>query len=500
MNWLDKGPGRMSFTRQQREEAIRICRDTDGGTLLMRERKETYLPMFPKETSDVYDARVRSAVLFNVVKQTKNGLSGMVHRKPPTPDDQVPEAIVEHFGDIDRAGRNLSTFSNDTLSEALLDGLSIIVTDMPRIDPEATRDELGDARPYWFIIKGEDVLGFEHERRAGVDVVTSLRWRDQMIQRGMEDDPFEEVAVPQVKQFRLVSATEEGGQTQNRVEWRAWRLEQPKQGERRWVDDGAPELMGTQMDEIPISVVYTNRKGVLDAEPPLLDLAAENVRHYQKSSDKDNAEHVACVSIFCLKGVDPDEVKDMAIGPTVGVVLPSKDADAKYVETTGEGASITAESLKASEHRMALLGLSMLHSESRAAETATSKQIDKSESDSRLGLAADSLEQALNNARRLHAKWLGLEDAGAITVNRDFQNIPMDAQMVTALAALVPEKLSLDTFWELMRQGEILPDTFDADVERERLSEQDMTMLAKLRQLMAEAPPDPAAAGAGAGG
>ncbi len=42
----------------------------------------------------------------------------------------------------------------------------------------------------------------------------------------------------------------------------------------------------------------------------------------------------------------------------------------------GRGCSrlrLNQESLKDSEHRRALMGLSMLHSESRAAETATSK-------------------------------------------------------------------------------------------------------------------------------
>lgn len=485
-DWLNEGPGRMSHLRQQREEAIRICRDVYGGTLRMREERTRYLPRFPKEDPQVYEARVNAAVLFNMLERTVGGLAGMVLRKPPTADGDVDKTIAEHHADIDRAGRSISMFANDGLSEAYVDGHSIIIVDMPRIDTARTRDEVGDVRPYWYLIRADDVLGFEHERRDGKGVVTALRWRDSMIERDAADE-FMEKEVPLVKEFRLVQEVVEGSdRTRSRVQWREWRLKTDTRATTKaWVPVAPPELMGEQMDEIPLSVIYTKRKGVLDSKPPLLDLATENVRHFQKLSDKDNYEHVSCVSIFTLIGAE-DEVKNFTVGPTVGLSLP-KDSDAKYVETNGEGSSATADSLKASEHRMALLGLSMLHSESRSAETATSKRIDKSESDSQLATSAESLEVALNNAGRLHAKWLGLEEgaAGKVSVNRDFENIRLDAQMITALAALVPAKMTLETFWDLMKQGEILPDTFDPAVERQRLEDQDVEMLAQLRQVMA---------------
>src|SRR5690606_14245484 len=115
------------------------------------------------------------------------------------------------------------------------------------------------------------------------------------------------------------------------------------------------------------------------------------------------------------------------------------------------------------QQRMAALGLSMLQQQTRAAETAEAKRLDKSEHDSELSNVARSSEDAANEALALHAMWMGLPEGGSITVNRDFESQMMDAQMVTALAALVPHKMSLDTFWDLMIQGEILPDTFDRE-------------------------------------
>ncbi len=481
--WLNEGPGRMSLDRQLHDDAIQICRDVQGGTLRLRDKAAIYLPKFPKEDTAQYRRRVASSVLFNWYKRTVGGLVGMVMRKDPKLEDDVPKGIAAQMDDVDLAGRDLAAFAHDLFAEAWHDGLAVIFVDKPAVPDGATRDQ--DSRPYWIVVRYKDVLGVTTERIGGRDVVTGIRWREFATETDPADE-FKEQRVPRVREYKLVSSTDEAGNPTRRVQWRSWTLRQESEaGKTEWVPNGDAQLLGAQMDEIPVAPVYTGRVAPFDAEPPLLDLAMENLRHYQKLSDRDNVEHVASVPVFVTTGAAKEEVEGFAVGPTTGMALP-KGADAKYVEVAGGGLTQSAQSLKDSEHRMAVLGLSMLMSESRAAETATSKQIDKSETDSQLATSAKSLQRGLATALYYHAKWMGLPDGGRVSVNMDFEVIALDAQTITALAALVPAKMSLETFWDLLVQGEILPETFDPDLERTRLEEGDMKQLAALKSIMGQ--------------
>jgi hypothetical protein len=123
---------------------------------------------------------------------------------------------------------------------------------------------------------------------------------------------------------------------------------------------------------------------------------------------------------------------------------------------------------------MAALGLAMLVRETRAAETAEAKRLDKAEGDSALALAAVDLERGLNEMLGLTADWLGVNaDATTVTVNRDYQGQQIDPQMLRVLVDMYgADALSLDTLWRRMVDGEILPDDFDPDDERAKIEEQ----------------------------
>jgi hypothetical protein len=158
------------------------------------------------------------------------------------------------------------------------------------------------------------------------------------------------------------------------------------------------------------------------------------------------------------------------VGPKVGVKVP-EGGYFKYAETTGAALGATAEQIKQFETQMAREGMSMLQHETRAAETAEAKRIDKSEQDAALAVAARSLQDAYEQALSFHAQMRGLGDSGgSVTVNRDFEKLTLDAQQVDAYAKLVASNaMSLDTLWKILADGGVLPDDFDAELERTQL-------------------------------
>jgi len=483
------GPDTRGVAQQDAKKALTIVRDVYAGTLKLREKGEDYLPKFPREIN--YEGRRKSAVLFNAFKRTVKGLTGMVFRKKLELLEDVPEeirgreaddnagtpAVEGHSKNIDLAGRDLEDFAADLFEDAQIDGHGDIFVDMQPVDPNEVMTLLDEARrnirPYWIAVPKANVIRAQTRRVGGKTVLRRYAFEQTTTE---PDGDFGEKRVRRVRDYQLERVTTDDGELRVRVKFTIFRERAEKGPDgQKWDTEREGHLT---IDEIPVATAYTSREGFMRSTPPLLDLALENILHYQIRSDRMNTLHIAGVPIPIYIGLDESEEDDeeLKVGSDHGVVVPM-GGDAKYLEPQGTALDSTRDELQDIERRMALLGLSMLMSESRSAETATSKRIDKSESDSQLDRAAKSLETALGEALRLHAKWL-VEEAkrddkisgGTIRVNRDFMKDPMDPQTARLLSDLVGKRqLSIDTMWESLELGEILPPGFDAELEVERL-------------------------------
>lgn len=118
---------------------------------------------------------------------------------------------------------------------------------------------------------------------------------------------------------------------------------------------------------------------------------------------------------------------------------------------------------------MASLGLQMLVRETRAAETAQAKLIDKAESDSALSVISRGLEGFLNHLLEIHATYRNIEPA-RLTVNRDFNSQQMEPSLIREIRGMVADgQLPMEDMWSLLQAGELLPPTFDVELAQERL-------------------------------
>src|SRR5690606_24901799 len=180
--------------------------------------------------------------------------------------------------------------------------------------------------------------------------------------------------------------------------------------------------------------------------------------------------------------------------------------DAKFISPPADGFEAVERRIEKSEHRMAVLGMSALMGVKARPETATGERIEKAETDSALASHARATQDAIEEAIRLTAKWLGIEDrmpkrsaaSRWVALNRDFEALTLDAQMVTAIANVVTERhLSLETLWDILQRASILTDDFDPETEKDRIeatSAQGLNEIARiLRQRRQEPELDDAA-------
>lgn len=445
-----------------------LCEDVMGGTQAIRAKTTQYLPQAPLEQQDEYNRRLLRTEFYNGFERTVRGLTGMVFRRNIELSDDVPEPLVEDWENIDGGGTHGDVFSRLVFEDGMVDGMAAILVDFPSL-PKGAALTLADEkrmglRPYWVHVKAKQIVSARVKSIFGRVVLTQAVIEEHAM---VADGPFGEKDECRYRVFRLNTTPYETGKGPLTVTWEVW-TEQTLQG-------GAKALLmtgnGTLANQtaIPLVPVYCGpRLAPFEVKPPLLDLAYANIAHYQVQSDHRYSLHIASVPILVFKGRDTSGGKQ-AVGPNVGIDV-DKDGDVKYVEHAGTALEATRNELKDLETRMASLGLAMLQQETRAAETAEAKRIDKAEQDSALAVAARGLQDAIEQALIYHAAYRRVETGGSVLVNREFEELTLTPQMIQALSSLqIAGQISLDTLWDMLETGNLMPEDFEPEKEKLKL-------------------------------
>ncbi len=461
---------------------VEMMVDVEGGTKTMRAAGEQYLPKHPLEKTKAYNARLAIAVGGGYLKRTIGGLVGMIFRREPVVDDELDNETKDHLGDIDRRGRSIALFGRGVAARTMRDGHSWIHVEAPRRDETVTtRAEEKDAgvRPYWIAVGKADAINWRYAVRNGRPVLTLFAYRTEGVE---EAGAFGERRIEQIRVLREVRGSLDDGVTVTQIQGELWELRE-KEGDREkpeWVLVDGPYVIENQT-EIPVVFVPAKPADRLDgefmSEPPLRDVAYEQIEHYRVRSDRQKSMTFSSIAVpwAAAKGInDEDDQSSMAWGPGGMLLLNDPEAKAGVLESHGYGLEATKEELREIEGRIAALGLQQLVSQpSPNPGTATQRILDKSEDDASLVLFAQALEAALNEARVFHDRYRSAESDGKITLNRDFHEQLMDPRLVDVLSTMVSEgKLSQETLWARLKEGEVLGDTFDAEEEWARISEE----------------------------
>jgi len=473
--------------------AVALIRDVLGGTQRIRAAGPTYLPQAPGEDPRNYAIRLNRSVFFNAFKQAVEGLVGFVFQKDPVLGNDVPVQIrgsdtdVGHWENIDLAGTHGDVFCRERLQDALATGHNAILVDYPNTG--AARLSIADEqrlRPYWVPISKEQMLSWRTAVIDGRTVLTQLVVRECT---SVADGAFGET---DDVRYRVFYRDPSNGV----VGYRLLKVDDRKMVS--VVDEGT---YPTQ-EEIPIAEIVTSgRKSLFESDPPLLDLAYLNIAHYQQWSDRATSIHKTCVPIYVETGIDPEPegAAPVVLGPNSARRFSNPNAKAMYVTHDGAALGECTKAIEEIKSDMAVLGIAMLAPSKRAAETAKAKQIDKSASDSSLGVTARGLQDGIERALGFHAKYLRLGDGGSIKINRDFDALMMDPQVMLAYVQAAKDAgFPVDILLrEWQAGGRIGPDV-DIDTLAAQM-EANLAAAAAQQQIERQAQLDAATAGASGG-
>lgn len=424
-----------------------------GGTPAMREAGELYLPRWPNELPAAYETRLSTATLFPAFRRTVGVMAGKPFAKELTLSDETPAQLRVWAEDIDLQGVSLHTFAAEMFEQVVAWGMAGILVEYP---DAAMRDEDGNIiertltraqmlasghRPYFVRIGPHQILGWRSEQVGGRTRLTQLRLLETV------DEPDGGFGTVYAHQVRVLYP---GG-------WEIYR--QPAEGaEWQVVRSGR-----TALSEIPFVPLYGDRKAFMQGLPPLIDLAYQNVEHWQSKSDQQTILHTARVPILAVSGVD-DEDFELVIGASAAVRLPM-GADLKYVEHTGAAIEKGAAALEALQASMVQTGAELLVSR-EGQRTATESANDAEANKSQLLRMAEGFEDALDQALQFMADYVGLPSGGNVSLFKDYGATSLSdasAQLVQTLqgAGVISKRTAINEF---KRRG-VLAQEVDADDE-----------------------------------
>lgn len=424
-----------------------------GGTPAMRKAGKCYLPQWPNEEQESYNARLRTATLFPAYERTVRVMSGKPFAKQLTLSDDTPESIVTWSQNIDREGVNLHTFAAEMFEESF-HGLAGILVDYPDTTPRDDKGkpvdgplptrtvaqvEASGARPYLVRVMHQQLLGWKTDVQGGKLRFLQLRFMESA------EEPDGLYGIKHVPQVRVLFP---GG-------WELWRAPEDKK-QKEWVlfDSGR-----TTLNEVPFVPIYGKRKGFMCADPALLNLAYLNIKHWQSQSDQDTILHVARVPIIAMYGAD--DKTSLTVGGSAAVTFSGakNECGIEFVEHTGAAIDAGAKSLIDLQDQMIETGAELL-TKRPGQRTATEDMNDAEGNKCDLQRMAEGFEDSLDQALAFMAQFARLPTGGKVSLFKDYGAATLSDASATLVQSLQQGGLlSKETaLQEFIRRGVLSPD------------------------------------------
>ena len=428
-----------------------------GGTRAMRTAGKTYLPQWPGESPEAYQARLTTATLFPAYARTVSVLTGKPFSKPVAIGEDVPARIQDWLEDIDLQGRNLHSFAADLCAEALAYGICGILVDYPptRGVKTVADEQRTGVRPYWVHVGHESILGWKTISVDGGTVITQLRLLENV------EVPDGEFATKTIEQVRVLEPSK----------WTLYRKLKDEDPD-SWAVHSHGE---TTQPIIPFIPLYGLRKAFMVGVPPMLELAFTNVEHWQSKSDQQTILHVARVPI--LFGKDIAKETGLTVGAGSIITADGEHADLKYVEHSGAAIEAGRVSILDLEDRMRQIGAELLvikPGNTTVVQTLTDNEQGMCDLQRIMQGAEDALDQALE----LTAAWINEKEGGHVSIYSDF-------------GAATLAEASADLLFEMKSVGALSFKTLLNELKRRGILSPDVDLDEEMKQALLEKPPEP---------
>ena len=431
-------------------------------------RYDSFIPRPAGMENEDWDAYLSRAHWFGATGRTAHGLHGMLFSKAPT--KTKAEGLDDILANVDLAGNSLDQFASEAAWDLLPTNWGGILADYPTTGEgmdKATSEKAGN-RAYLAYYCAESIINWRYDKRNNATVLSLVVLKEPY--NAETDDRF---TVTEKNKYRVLELDENGDYCVSIYD-EAVSLDVPSEG------PYYPTMGGKKLKTLPFYPVPGNQP----EKSMLLDLAYENIGHFQKTADYENGLHYTGVPTpYATKqGVPKNaqgEDEPVQLGGSRFLFFPEAET-VGYLEFQGAGMDQEAKALQACEERMAILGARIISAEKKGVESADAARIHRAGENAVLATFANNLSRAITQAVRLLAQWQGIQATDfTYELNTDYDVATLATQALTAYvgawqAGAMPKSV---LFYNLQAGEQIPPDMsfedFEAELEADGAQQQE---------------------------
>lgn len=458
---LDNRTSQNNFERsqyfQEQYENNRLIRDLIVGLRALRgfpvgqtpnASDSIYLPRFPKEPEDYYKNRKSMSFLTNYFKRAIESDTGKILANnvmvsiDGESNANIPAPMSTYIENVDFDNTSLSMYAREQAKIASEKGGVITIVDYHK----------NTARPFLRTVDFDDIISFDADPITGV--LSRLKFAIEAVESS-EDDGY--MTVPATYELTPTSWVIRNADN-----------EEISSGEIIRYRDGKKRIT----DELPISVFYTNRKGLLLAESPYQTLAELTIEYFQVYSDIKNTMFYALKPLLLAKNVPNDfTLQILASFALIKIPEGSEGAELEWVKVDTGAIEQGLEQLKEIQSRIATFSIDA-NALRPGTLTATQTSIESAGTNAALRAFAGGLQEHIESiVRIMYTYTLEKEHDISVLVDPEFNSMENDKEMRVVLEMQGKQIISKETAREAAVQRKILSADFNEAQEKERLQE-----------------------------
>jgi hypothetical protein len=447
-------------------EAIKTARRTDsteqGG--IYNSMGSQYLPV-PNpdddsiENQDRYAAYRARATFINFTGYTKDGLMGMVAKKPTEIDLHTSIKYAEL--NVNGSGLSLQGMTQSVIGNLLETGQDGLMVDFP-MSTGGTQAQTGGLRAIIKQYPAESIINWRVETVDSIDTVVMVALAEEVTK--VAADGF---SVDDVTYTRVLSLNENGDYIQRLYDEHDQLLVNPVTGE---ADIFIKKSDGSNWKEILFVAVGSENNDLTPDKSPLYDVAEINIGHYRNSADFEESSFLVGQPTPVFSGLNEGWVNSVMkggiqIGSRAGVLLP-ENGSAMLLQAAPN--QMPSAGMDRKEEQLVKIGAKII-SDKGGVETAEASKIKFAGQNSKLGLVIINTELAFDQCFVWMMGFQGSTGENVFNINKQFYEATVEPQLLVAQMQLLDRQvIAKADIRRIMRKGGLIEhDRTDEDIDGE---------------------------------